>query len=159
MRRRDFIFLVGGGALSYACSGETSVPAVDAAAGGGSGDNTLPVDANGGVDACTQKVALMHDTYAQALYLDGTNGPLTGVIEVASVIAGVQIMKDFWHGHGGQLHRFTLTPADFEALKRGERITVGTTMVDGHSHTLFVDPQDERYRVPNAPDVEVALGC
>jgi hypothetical protein len=31
--------------------------------------------------------------------------------------------------------------------------------VDGHSHTLFIDPKDEGYRVPGAPDVDVPAGC
>jgi hypothetical protein len=75
------------------------------------------------------------------------------------VIASSTLTMDFWHGHGGQLHRFTLEPIHFDALKRGERVTVGTTTVEGHAHTLFVDPRDERYRVEGAPDVDVPLGC
>jgi hypothetical protein len=106
-----------------------------------------------------QRLIEMHDTYAQALYLDGSKGPLTGIVTVAHVIAGAQITMDFWHGHGGQLHRFTLEPEHFDALKRGERITLGTTTVEGHAHTLFVDPRDESYRVEGAPDVEVPIGC
>jgi hypothetical protein len=101
----------------------------------------------------------MHDTEAQALYLDGSYGPLTGTITVASVVAGTTLTLDFWHGHGGQQHRFTLTPAMFADLKAGKKVTVGTSTVDGHAHTLFIDPKDERYRTPGAPDVQVDLGC
>jgi hypothetical protein len=101
----------------------------------------------------------MHDTEAQALYLDGSYGPLTGTIRVSDVTAGAAITLDFWHGHGGQQHRFTLTPAMLDDLKAGKKITVGTTMVDNHAHTLFIDPKDERYRTPGAPDVMVDLGC
>lgn len=101
---------------------------------------------------------LMHDTHAQALYLDGTYGPFANVVRVSHVLAGAALLLDFWHGHGGVLHRFALVPADFEALKRGETVTLTTTMVDGHQHTLFIDPLDEAYRVPGAPDVAVPLG-
>jgi hypothetical protein len=110
-------------------------------------------------DACTQRYVQMHDTNAQALYLDGSLGPLTGVIRVQYVLAGTAITLDFWHGHGGQQHRFTLTPAHFEQLKAGQRVTLGTTTVDNHAHTLFIDPLDEDYRVRGAPDVPVPLGC
>jgi hypothetical protein len=102
---------------------------------------------------------LMHDTNAQALYLDGTNGPLTGVITVAMVAARETIDLEFWHGHGGVSHRFTLEPSHFEALLRGDRVTVGTTTVEDHAHTLFIDPRDESYRVPGAPDVPIPLAC
>jgi hypothetical protein len=110
-------------------------------------------------DACMQRYVQMHDTNAQALYLDGSLGPLTGVIKVQYVVAGAAITLDFWHGHGGQQHRFTLLPEHFEKLKAGERVTLGTTTVDNHAHMLFIDPIDEDYRVPGAPDVPVALGC
>jgi hypothetical protein len=156
MRRRDFLWVIGG--TSVACSIGCSEPAGPRTSGGDAGP-TSPVDANSGVDACAQAVVRMHDTYAQALYLDGTNGPLTGVITVAYVAAGTAIMLDFWHGHGGQLHRFMLDPEHFEALKQGQRVTVGTTTVENHAHTLFIDPLDEDYRVPGAPDVDVPLRC
>jgi hypothetical protein len=110
-------------------------------------------------DACVAPTVLMHDTNAQALYLDGTYGPLTGNIKVAYVIANATITLDFWHGHGGTQHRFTLDQATFDKLKAGQRVTLGTTTVDGHSHTLFIDPKSEMYRVPGAPDVPVSLGC
>jgi hypothetical protein len=160
MRRRDFIWLFGGGVVTCMVGCESSsdpnLPVPDAAAGSGGG--AVPI-VDGGLDACVQKLVKMHDTYAQALYLDNSLGPLTGVVSVASVIAGSSVTMDFWHGHGGQLHRFTLEPNHFDALKRGERVTVGTTTVEGHAHTLFVDPKDEHYRVEGAPDVDVPLGC
>ncbi len=162
MRRREFLRIAGGGVLActIGCEAPTPPPGPGSGPDGDQPDagNTGPVDTNGGVDACAQAVVKMHDTYAQALYLDGTNGPLTGVVEVSYVAAGAAITLDFWHGHGGQLHRFTIEPSHFEALKQGERVTIGTTTVDGHEHTLFVDPLDEDYRVPGAPDVDVALG-
>jgi hypothetical protein len=157
MRRRDFLWVLGG--TSVACSiGCSESDAPHTSDDPPTDDPVSPVDANSGVDACAQAVVRMHDTYAQALYLDGTNGPLTGVITVAYVIAGTALTLDFWHGHGGQLHRFTLEPAHFDALKQGQRVTLGTTTVENHAHTLFIDPLDEDYRVPGAPDVEVPLG-
>jgi hypothetical protein len=159
MRRRDFIWIVGGSVISCAVGCESHggegghVPSADAATGG-----VVPT-ADAGIDACTQNVVKMHDTHAQALYLDGTLGPLTGIVTTAQVIAGSTTTMEFWHGHGGVPHRFTLEPMHFDALKRGERITLGTTTVEGHAHTLFVDPRDERYRVAGAPDVDVPLGC
>jgi len=160
MRRREFIWLLGGSAVActVGCASEGTAPAGDAAIGGGDQDATAAT-ADAGIDGCVQKTVTMHDTYAQALYLDGSNGPLTGIVRVAQVIAAATVTMDFWHGHGGVLHRFTLEPAHFEMLKQGHRITVGTTTVEGHAHTLFVDPHDEGYRVPNAPDVEVPIGC
>ena len=113
-------------------------PAVD-------GAPVTPVDAPG----CTATVTL-YDTYAMALYFDGGLGPRTGVIRVADVAAGTDLAMDFWHGHGGQLHRFTVTASHFAALRRRERVMVETTEVDSHRHLLFVDPTDPRWRVEGA---------
>ena len=44
------------------------------------------------------------------------------------------------------------------AARTHQRVYVTTTTVDGHEHTLFVDPTDETYRVDGAPDVPVPLG-
>lgn len=161
MRRREFIWWLGGNVVvcTLGCDSEGRSPAADAANGGSATPDGASVAADAAPDACAGKFVTMHDTYAQALYLDGTLGPLTGTITVSQVTASVSITMDFWHGHGGVPHRFTMGPAEFAALKAGQRVTVGTTTVEGHSHTLFVDPKDETYRVPNAPDVEVSLGC
>jgi hypothetical protein len=158
MRRRDFIWILGSGiaAIEIGCDDTLIKPSSPGETPDAAAED--PLDATQTADACTQAVVRMHDTYAQALYLDNSLGPLTGVVEVDFVLAGASITLEFWHGHGGQQHRFTLEPAHFEALKRGERVTLGTTTVDGHAHTLFVDPRDEDYRVPGAPDVDVPLG-
>ena len=154
------MFIFGGGAVTclVGCKSDgddgEQVPPADAATGTGA-----QPPADGSLDACIQNLVKMHDTHAQALYLDGSLGPLTGIVTVAHVIAGSTVTMDFWHGHGGQLHRFTLEPAHFDKLKQGERVTVATTTVEGHAHTLFVDPRDERYRVEGAPDQDVPLGC
>jgi hypothetical protein len=155
MRRRTFLHLAGVGLVACKVGdpddGEPDAGGDHDAASGGA-------DAAPGPDACRPDTVLMHDTYAQALYLDGSLGPLTGVVEVAHVIAGAAITFDFWHGHGGVAHRFTLTPAHFAQLIAGQRIDVTTTEVDDHMHALFVDPLDEAYRVPGAPDVAVPAG-
>lgn len=141
---------------------DDATDASDDAADDAASDDTAGDETDGDApptDACVPPTVQMHDTNAQALYLDGTNGPLTGVVTVAMVAARETITLDFWHGHGGISHRFTLEPAHFEALLRGERVTVGTSTVEDHAHTLFIDPRDEAYRVPGAPDVPVPLAC
>ena len=165
MRRREVIHWLAGGSVVtfvFGCH-----PA-DVETGGDDDDDGTPaspdaatatVTADAAVDACVGPTAKMHDTYAQALYFDGTKGPLTGTITVGNVIAGATVTFDFWHGHGNMIHRYTLMPAHFDALKRGEKVTLTTSTVDGHEHKLFIDPRDEAYRVPNAPDVNVPLGC
>lgn len=152
--RRSFLFALGGGGLWLACTAEDlrepdeieprvdgPAPFPDAAADGGA----TPVDAPG----CTMTVTL-HDTYAMALYLDGSLGPRTGIIRVAAVAAGTDQPMDFWHGHGGALHRFTVTSAHFAALRRRERVMIETTEVESHRHMLFIDPVDPQWRVEGA---------
>lgn len=100
---------------------------------------------------------ILHDTYAQALYFDGSYGPKTGIIRAADIAAGVEKVYDFWHGHGGRLHRFTLGPSHFAMLRQKKRVTLETTIVDGHRHALFVDPNDPRWRVPGSPGIAVPV--
>ena len=163
MHRREALTVLGLGtgigvaALLIGCdadAGPASPTEIDA------GDHPPAPDASPSMpDACTGTSVLMHDTNAQALYLDGTYGPLTGNIKVSYVVAGTTLTLEFWHGHGGTPHQFTLDPSHFAKLKAGEKITLGTTTVDGHAHTLFIDPRSEAYRVPGSPDVSVPLGC
>jgi len=167
MRRRDFIWILGGSAVActIGCTPKADTSGGSGAGGSGDGGGEEPDAGTGatshdaGPDACVSPTVAMHDTYAQALYYDGTYGPLTGTITTAMVIASATITLDFWHGHGGILHRYTLDPSHFAALRSGQRVTLTTTEVEDHSHMLFVDPHDEAYRVPGAPDVEVPLGC
>lgn len=151
-------------ALGACKPGEPDPLTPDAAAnnnGGADGSPTPTTDA--GEQAATPDAGkdcgtvTMFDTHAQALYLDGTYGPLTGIIYVDYVLANTERTLEFWHGHGGQQHRFTLTPAHFAALKRGEKIYVETTEVDDHMHMLFIDPTDLEYRVEGAQPVSVPL--
>lgn len=162
--RRELLWLMCGasGGVLVACTGATIEPGpgdddddgdgVDAAAGGDTDAAPAGGDANSGspdAAACTTTVTL-YDVYAMALYFDGGLGPRTGTIRVTDVAAGVTLPKDFWHGHGGQLHAFTVLPAHFQALKRRERVMIQTTEVDGHSHMLFIDPVDPQWRVEGA---------
>lgn len=150
------------------------LPGTDGGSAGGADAGSLPPSPDGGgmpppdsrdagtgpePDAGTpcDDYVLMHDTHAQSLYFDGGHGPLTGIVRVDWVAAGDAVELEFWHGHGGRNHRFTVGPEHFEALKRGERVMIETTEVDSHSHQLFIDPTDERYRVEGAEDVRVPL--
>ena len=142
-RREVLAWMAGSGAL-LACAADPppSDPQPDPDAptppgdGPGPDAQTQPPDAG-----CTMTVTL-YDMHAMALYLDGGLGPRTGIVRVADIAAGVEQSRDFWHGHGGQLHRFTITPAHFAALRRRERVLIETSEVDGHRHTLFVDLTD-----------------
>lgn len=163
---------------SAGSSADTGVPASspspDAAGGSDASADAGAVEEDaatlkdaGAVDAAEEPPVLdagvcesfvqLHDTHAQALYFDGTYGPLTGVCTVDYVLANVSVDLEFWHGHNGQQHHFVLLPEHFAALKRGERVTLETTEVDSHQHLLFIDPTDENYRVRGAPDVAVPL--
>jgi hypothetical protein len=153
--RRAWLELAGTAALGWIATraiGCVADPAPEEAEA-----TSLPLEA--GVEAGSEAGAyvILHDTYAQALYLDGTYGPKTGIIRAADIAAGVEKVYDFWHGHGGRLHRFTLGAAHFAALKQKKRVTLATTIVDGHQHTLFVDPNDARWRVPGSPGVVVPV--
>jgi len=110
----------------------------------------------GSADASTKTVTL-YDTNAVALYFDGTQGPYTGVIRVSYVVANAALTLDFWHGHGGAQHRFTLLPEHFAALKRLEKVTLETSVVDGHSHKLYIDPTSTVHRVAGAQPVQVVV--
>jgi hypothetical protein len=110
-------------------------------------------------DAATDggRVVTLYDTYAVALYFDGTLGPKTGVVTAAQMAAGVDAPFAFWHGHGGVQHRFTVSAADFAELRERRKATVRTSVVDGHSHLLFIDPTDARWRVPGAQPLTVTI--
>ena len=172
MERRDFLKMMAGGAAVSAVGckiGEDAPPddepgGADAGAAGGS--DAAPGTPDGGGDPAVDAgdgcldagYVVMYDTYAQALYMDGTLGPLTGTITVDYILANQEVDLDFWHGHGGQLHRFTIDPTHFAMLKQGERVYIMTTNVDGHNHMLFIDPTDPEYRVPGSDPVQVPLG-
>lgn len=112
-------------------------------------------DATSNVSDDDDDFVTLYDTYAMAMYYDGTIGPKTGVIKVDDVLANAQLDKEFWHGHGGRNHRFTVTPDHLTKLRNLEKVTIETTSVESHAHTLFVDMSDSRWRVPGAQPVRV----
>lgn len=97
----------------------------------------------------------LYDTYAMALYMDGGLGPKTGIIKVDYILENEAVKMQFWHGHGGRNHEFTVLPEHFAQLKELKKVTIQTTAVDGHTHKLFIDPVDPRWRVPGAQPVKV----
>lgn len=97
----------------------------------------------------------LYDTYAMALYMDGGLGPRTGIIKVEYVLKNEELTLEFWHGHGGQNHMFTVTPEHFAQIKKLEKVTLETTEVAGHTHKLFIDFSSAQWRVEGAEPVEV----
>jgi len=99
----------------------------------------------------------LYDTHAMATYFDGGLGPKTGIIKVSQIVAATAVPFVFWHGHGGVDHRFTVLPEHFAELKKLKRVTITTTVVEGHAHKLFIDPVDPKYRVAGAQPVVVQV--
>jgi hypothetical protein len=165
MNRRDLLraTALGGVGLftlrwTVACSGEPGAQGDSARIDSREDFDTTDAghETDGARDGSGRTVTL-YDTNAVALYFDGSQGPYTGVIKVAYVLANASITLDFWHGHGGVMHRFTLEPAHFAELKALRRVTLETTIVESHSHQLFIDPVDPTYRVPGATPVLVPI--
>lgn len=106
-------------------------------------------------DGTPRGEVIMYDTYAMALYMDGGLGPKTGTIKVDYILANESVTLDFWHGHGGRVHKFTLTPEHFSEMKKLKKVTLETTVVDSHKHKLFIDFGDSKWRVPGAKPIHV----
>ena len=176
--RRVFLRLMTGGAvigwIGLGCLPEapTQKPAGSGGTGGGgsggsgrtggSGGGRSP-DASPTVDAVAPDAScgttIWYDTYAVALYMDGSIGPTTGTITAQFLAAGMMMTFDFWHGHDGILHRFAVTPAHIGQLLRGQRVMIETTIVADHTHMLFIDPMDSQWRLPGAQPQTVPLPC
>lgn len=58
----------------------------------------------------------------------------------ADIVAGVEKVYEFWHGHGGRQHKFTVTANDFSKLLRGESVEIYTSVVEDHRHSAMVTP-------------------
>lgn len=153
MDRRTLLTLAGGivltaiGCAARDADEETTSDALE----------TAPTDGGADADADAGAMVVLYDTFAQALYLDGTYGPKTGTIRAVDMGAGVDKLYEFWHGHNGVQHRFTVTAAHFAQLRKKKRVSITTTKVDDHQHTLFIDPVDLRWRVPGAQPVTVPV--
>jgi len=97
----------------------------------------------------------MYDTYAVALYMDGSIGPKTGIIKVDYILDDQPITLPFWHGHSGEIHEFTLLPSHFQTLKEEQIVFLETSEIEGHKHRLFIDPTQIKWRVPGALPIKV----
>ncbi len=129
----------------------------DTIRGGGEGSGPKPL-LRGVADLLSgRKEVTLYDTNAMALYFGGDLGPKTGVIKVEYIIKNEKLDLKFWHGHGGKEHRFTVLPAHFAELKKLKKVTIETTVVDGHTHKLFIDPVNPRYRVAGAKPVVITV--
>ncbi len=99
----------------------------------------------------------MFDLYAMAYFQDGSLGPRAAVIKMEYLIANKNVEVEFWHGHNGVMHKFVLGPAEFAKIKSGEKFELETTEVDGHTHKLFIDSSDLKWRVENAVAKKVPI--
>jgi hypothetical protein len=72
---------------------------------------------------------------------DGTayNMPRITMDEIEAVEDRVY---EFWHGHGGTKHHFTVKADDFLRLKHGEAIEIYSDMVESHRHAIGIDPKN-----------------
>jgi hypothetical protein len=167
-RRRFLAFSIAGiGTVAIGCASRGD----DDGGGDDGGDDGDPLpgdpdaataptaDADPGPPGVDAAIVMFHDTYAQALYLDGSYGPLTGTITAQAMQAKQEYTLDFWHGHGGQPHRFTITTAHIDQLLCGQRVYIQTTTVDAHEHMLFIDPLDPEYAVPGGDVRAVERGA
>jgi hypothetical protein len=124
---------------------------------GGSGGR-MQVDA-GMPDAADCGTATWYDLYAMALYMDGSLGPQTGTITAQFMTADQETTFDFWHGHNGVMHRWTVTRDHIRQLLAGQRVMITTTIVEDHNHDLFIDPADPQWRLPGAQPELVPIPC
>jgi len=69
---------------------------------------------------------------------DGTDHGMP-CISRAFIEKGEEQKYNFWHGHDGELHRFTITAEDFALLRSGKSIEIFTAVVDGHKHAVKID--------------------
>lgn len=147
MKRREFLQhalrsgLFIGGASLFGCGRQQEVTGVEI---------------GNGIYSPREEVVL-YDTYAMALYFDGGLGPKTGIIKVDYILKNEPVPMTFWHGHGGKNHQFTLLPEHYIDFKAQKKTFIQTTIVDGHSHKLFVDFSDPKWRVPGAKPVPVKI--
>ena len=70
---------------------------------------------------------------------DGTSYSMPCITAV-DIAAGVEKIYDFWHGHDGMQHKFTVTSADFAKLKAGHETEIYTSVVEDHRHSLLLSP-------------------
>jgi hypothetical protein len=74
----------------------------------------------------------------------------TGILKATMIRDGKAVTLNYIQDGDG--HKFSLTPEDFEKLKKGQVVTVNTTKANGHDHRVVIDPKN---RAPNAQSVEI----
>lgn len=120
--------------------------------GGGNSSSMVKEDQQAAAANSDQAVAAEKDGYSTFAYYEGirADGKRSAsrndgtalkmpCITKEVIAAGQEVSYDFWHGHSGELHRFTLTVEDLQALKEEKSIEVFTAIVDGHKHAVKVD--------------------
>lgn len=70
---------------------------------------------------------------------DGTASSMP-CITAEDIVRGIEKEYTFWHGHGAQNHRFTVTAEHFTSLQAGHDVEILTSVVDGHRHALLISP-------------------
>ncbi len=70
-------------------------------------------------------------------------GTENGILKAEDIIKGEPLTLEFWHGHGGVKHEFTITAENFSSLKAGNPVVVyvPTNVVGGHYHFVVIDPK------------------
>jgi hypothetical protein len=63
-------------------------------------------------------------------------------ITLRDVARGATKEYQFWHGHGGGSHKFTVTAENFAELREGKIVEIFTNIIDGHRHALRISPQE-----------------
>ena len=88
----------------------------------------------------------------------GKLGP-NGTLPATTIAAGVAVTLNYIQDPHG--HKFSITAADFEKLRKGERVAIDTTMAQGHNHKVVIDPKNKAPNAnsvviigPNKPDTE-----
>lgn len=73
-----------------------------------------------------------------------------GVLKATVIRDGKDITLPYIQDGDG--HKFTLSAADLDQLKKGIKVSVNTTEANGHTHKVVLDPKN---RAPNAQSVEI----
>jgi hypothetical protein len=103
------------------------------------------------IEPALEKIVIVKDLRAIALYSDGSFGPDTGTILSADLAAKKIVTHKFWDSHG---HTYALTEAHYLDLIKGKKIQVETTVAQGHNHKVLIDPAKP---IKNAKEVSINL--
>jgi hypothetical protein len=98
-----------------------------------------------------EKIVVIKDLRAIALYSDGNFGPDTGTILSADLAAKKSVIHKYWDSHG---HTYSLTEAHYLDLLKGKKIQVVTTVAQGHDHKVLIDPAKP---IKDAKEVSINL--